>query len=146
MLYLWAAAAVVFILIEAVTVQLVCVWFFVGAAAALGAQCLGAGVGLQIFLFFAVSVILLVLTRPLANKLTHGRREKTNADSMIGREAVILDCVDNIANSGSTRVGGVEWSVKSADGSVIQPGARVRIENIEGVKLVVKSIENADVI
>ena len=62
---IWAAVIVLFGVFEAVTAQLVSIWFVIGAVAALISALLGATVTVQVIIFFAVSVLALVITRPL---------------------------------------------------------------------------------
>lgn len=138
MLIFWVALLIAFIVVEAVTAQMVTIWFAAGAVAAIAAERLGAQVWLQWTVFVIVSVIALIATRPLVRKLTRTRVQPTNADRCIGQTAVVTEEIDNIAATGKVSVNGTVWTARSSDGSVIGKDEKVTVEKIEGVKLIVK--------
>ncbi len=133
----WIALLIIFAVAEAVTVQLVSVWFAVGALAGLIANLCGANVTLQIVIYISVSIVCFIATRPLVKKFTANRIEKTNADRCIGDTAVVVEEINNIEASGQVKVNGNIWTARSLDNSVIPVNARVTVEKIEGVKLIV---------
>lgn len=135
---LWLILLVAFAIVEGVTVSLVSVWFIGGAAAALIAALCGAEVWLQVVLFFGVSIVLLLCLRPLSKRLLKQKKVATNADSNIGKEAIVTEEIDNLQGKGAVKIAGVEWSARSEDGSVIEKDALVRILRIEGVKVCVQ--------
>ena len=135
----WAAALVVFLIVEAVTAGLVSIWFVFGSLVALICAALGAAVWLQIFWFVIVSVATLVLTRPLVKRYVDSRSVATNADRSIGRAAVVTERIDNLAATGAVKLDGVVWTARSTDDAVaIETGERVTVRAIEGVKLIVE--------
>lgn len=135
--YFWIALVVIFCVVESLTMQLVGIWFAGGAFAAAVAELLGVSTAVQTGLFFAVSVILILTTRPLAKKLIHSDRQKTNTDTLVGREIELSETVDNIKETGKATINGVGWTVRSKIGEPIQEGSICTIEKIEGVKLIV---------
>lgn len=135
---LWLILLVAFAIVEGVTVSLVSVWFIGGAAAALIAALCGAEVWLQVVLFFGVSIVLLLCLRPLSKRLLKQKKVATNADSNIGKKAIVTEEIDNLQGKGAVKIAGVEWSARSEDGSVIEKDAVVRILRIEGVKVCVQ--------
>ncbi len=139
MLIFWLVLLILLIVVEAVTAQMVTIWFAAGAAAALVAELLNAQVWLQWVVFIAVSAIALIATRPLVRKLTKTRVQPTNADRCIGQTAVVMQEIDNVAGKGQVYVNGVTWTARSADGSVIGKDEKVTVEKIDGVKLIVKT-------
>ena len=74
----------------------------------------------------------------LAAALLHAVR--TNAAGNIGREAIVTEAIDNLHETGAVRLSGVEWTARSADGSPVAVGTVVRIDAIEGVKLIVTPV------
>ena len=70
----WLALFVILGILEAVTTQLVTIWFAVGALFALGAAAFHAPIWLQCVLFVLVSVCALVLTRPIVRKHLNSRK------------------------------------------------------------------------
>ena len=141
MAIVWIIAAVVFAAAEAATVSLVSVWFVGGALLALGAVFLGWGVPAQLAVFVLTSGALLAIFLPLAKKTTKKRRERTNADRLLGRQVLVTEAVDNLHETGAVRVNGVEWTAKAPSDAVIPVGALVTIERIEGAKLYVAPAE-----
>ena len=77
---IWLVLMVVFIAMEAATVQLISTWFAVGSLAAMIVSLLGAEVWLQILVFFTVSIVLLAALWPLARKHLKPKLVATNAD------------------------------------------------------------------
>lgn len=135
--YIWLAAIIVFLLVEAGTVALVSIWFAGGALLAMIAAALGAGIPVQLTVFVLSSGLLLALMWPLAKKRINGRHVRTNADRLIGREVLVTEQIENLKETGEIKVNGVLWTAVSADGSVIPEGSLVRIERLEGAKVYV---------
>lgn len=138
MVYVWLGLIVAFIAIEAATVNLVSIWFIGGALAGLVCAILGAPALLQWAVFIAVSALLLALLRPVLKKYLRVKPTKTNADRLIGQEALVTEEIDNLRETGAIRVNGVLWTAKSVDDAQISPGTRVVIDRIEGAKVYVK--------
>ena len=136
-IYCWIAAVIAFSVLEGLTVALVSVWFIGGSVAGLIAAACGASVGLQLGVFVAVSAVLLALLRPLAKKYISPRREHTNADRLVGREALVTEPIDNLKELGAVKINGVLWTAKSAGGEPISQGTLVKITRIEGARLYV---------
>ena len=138
---LWLILLIVLLVIEAITVALVSIWFAGGALVALLVALLHAPMGLQVILFLVVSLVLLFFTRPIAVKYFNKDRVKTNAESLIGKQAIVISEIDNLQGIGQATVGGQQWSARSVtDGVTIPVGAVVEIEAIKGVKLMVRDI------
>ena len=76
----WLAATIVFVVVEGLTMGLTTIWFAGGAVIALAASLLGAGIAVQVVLFFVISVVLLISTRKLFVKKLQTGAEKTNVE------------------------------------------------------------------
>lgn len=136
---IWLALLVILLAAEAVTLGLTTIWFAGGALAGFVMAMLGMDLFVQIAVFCAVSILLLVFTRPLAARWLNGNRVKTNAESLIGQTAVVTEAIDNLENRGQVQVRGQFWTARSeSDREIIREGARVKIKKISGVKLIVK--------
>ena len=134
----WVGAVVVFGIVEAATAGLVSIWFVVGAVAALIATQVGVGILAQMVVFLVVSAAALAATRPLVRKLTTGNMVPTNADRVLGAAGKVTETIDNGNSKGAVYVDGKSWTARSVDGTVIPAGTQVRIEDMEGVKLLVR--------
>ena len=138
---IWLGAIVLFVVLEAATTQLVSIWFVAGAVAALIANMCSADLWLQLALFLGVSAIALIATRPLAKKLVMQKKERTNADRVIGMTAVVTEEINNDLGVGLVNVAGAVWSARTADSSIVPRGSSVQIQSIQGVKLIVVPVE-----
>ena len=135
----WLIAMVVLLVIEAVVPGLISIWFALGALAALISALFHAPIWLQIVWFVAVSVIALILTRPLVRKYVNGRITPTNADMVIGKDAVVTEAIDNLHARGAVLLDGKTWTARmDREDETAKTGETVRVLRIEGVKLIVE--------
>ena len=138
---MWLILLACFLVVEAITVGLTTIWFAGGALVAAIASGLGAGILTQWVLFLVISLVLLIFTRPLAVRYMNKGVPKTNVNSLIGERAVVIQKINNLEQSGQVRINDIEWTARTADdGEEIPTGAVVEIEEIRGVKLIVKEI------
>lgn len=140
----WLVAIIVLALIEAGTTQLVAIWFVVGSVGAFIANLFNTPLWVQLIVFVAVSILSLALTRPFLKKYLAVKKVSTNADRYVGETAIVTDAIDNSLAKGQVKVLGSVWTARSADGSVIAQGARVKVEAIDGVKLIVVPVDDED--
>lgn len=138
----WLAIFIVLLIIEIMTMGLTTIWFAGGALLAFLAGIAGFGTGVQIGVFIVVSVLLLILTRPLAVKYFNQERQKTNAESLIGQQALVTEDIDTIKAKGQVEIRGQIWSAKTdePDGK-IPKNTVVVVNGIQGVKLIVRARE-----
>ena len=136
---IWLAVLVVCVGIEIATMGLTTIWFAGGALVSAILAALNAPLWLQIVAFFVVSLILLYLTRPVAVKYFNKDRVKTNVESLIGRQAIVISEIDKLQGIGQVTVGGQEWSARSVKDDVQLPvGSVVVVRSVSGVKLIVE--------
>ncbi len=135
---IWLGILAFLLVVEAITAGLTTIWFAGGALVATIACYAGANLTVQILLFLCVSLVLLIFTRPLAMKYFNKETIQTNANSLIGKKAVVIQEIDNLAQTGQVRINDIEWTARSADDEKIGEGTVVTIEEIRGVKLIVK--------
>ena len=137
---LWVVLMIGFLVVEGLAPGLVSIWFALGALAALIASLLGAQVWLQAVWFVVISVLALVVTRPLAKKYVNSRTQATNADMLIGQECIVTETIDKLHGTGAVSVAGKVWTARTENPEVIiEKGSVAVIERIEGVKLIVKT-------
>ena len=139
----WFILFVIFVVAEIVTAgALVSIWFCFGALAAMFAAMAGMSFTIQMVIFIAVSVVLLIFTKPFAKKLLNGRIEATNAPALIGKYGIVTEEINNIEAAGAVKIDGKIWTARSSDErEIIKDGAEVKILDIQGVKLIVKTGE-----
>lgn len=135
----WLLLMVIFAIVEGVTVGLASIWFAVGALAALLVSLACGNFWVQCLVFVAVSLVTLLLVRPLTAKHFQPRDHiPTNVDSLIGRSGVVTQTIDNLAGTGQVRLGGQVWTARSDSGASIPEGSTVIAVRIEGVRLFVR--------
>lgn len=99
---LWSVLLILFIIAEAITVQLVSIWFAIGSLVALIANFCGANILVQAALFVGVSFAALLLTRPLVKKFSTPKIQRTNIDRIIGERAIVTEEIDNLRAIGAS--------------------------------------------
>ena len=135
----WLVFLIILLIVEIITVGLTSIWFAGGALAALVAAMAGIPPVIQVILFLAVSVTLLIFTRPFALKYVKPHNVKTNYEELIGKEVQITQRIDNREGTGKAVFNGQEWTARSmTDDTVWEAGAVAHVAEIRGVKLLVK--------
>lgn len=139
----WLLLAAIFIVMEIISMGLTSIWFAGGAFVAAIASLCGANLIVQIVLFLAVAIALFAFTRPWAKKFLDTKTEKTNAEALVGQNAVVLEEINNLKSSGRVKINGMEWSARAKDDSVVIPeGFVAHIIEIQGVKLIVERADD----
>ena len=152
MIWLWLGAIVLFGVVELMTDGMVSIWFVAGSLAALFTCMSGwtlgsfSTAGTQVLVFAVVSAVALAASRPFVRRFMQAQPTvATNLDRVLGMVAKVTEAVDNDRSSGAVYVDGKTWTARSADGSVIPAGTQVKVQKIEGVKLLVQFSEKVEV-
>ena len=135
--YVWIAVMIIMAVFEGVTTQLVSVWFVCGALAAAIVSFFVPFFAVQFAVFVGVSLILLLVTKPLVRKAREVKPEPTNADRNIGKIAIVTQEINNTAGTGQVKLGGNTWTARTLDEEIIPEGSEVTVKEISGVKLMV---------
>ena len=138
--WFWLGIAVLCAVIEGMTLGLTTIWFALSAVLMIFVSMFHPPFYLQCLLFALIALLLRFFTRPLALKLLHTKREKTNADSLIGKKALVLQTITEF-EKGQVKINGIVWTAASIGNAEIPAGDECIIEKIEGVTLIVKKIE-----
>ncbi|MCI8609936.1 MAG: NfeD family protein [Firmicutes bacterium] len=137
MAVVWLALALIFLVIEGISIGLTSIWFAAGAFVALLLSLFDAAIWLQIAVFLIVSICLLVFTRKIFVEKLKAGSEKTNVDALIGEEGLVIAEIQPFA-TGQVKVGGQIWTAVGQDtGMSIEKDTLIKVAAIEGVKLVV---------
>jgi membrane protein implicated in regulation of membrane protease activity len=137
----WLALLIIFAGLEGISVGLTSIWFAAGALCALVVALLGGGLWLQIVVFIVVSALCMLAIRPLAKKILTPRVQATNADRIIGQEALVTEDIDDLQGKGAVVIGGVTWTARSGTDQIIPNGTKVKVLRIEGVKVFVETVK-----
>nr|MBD5454814.1 NfeD family protein [Lachnospiraceae bacterium] len=139
MTIMWLGILVILVVIELFTMGLTTIWFAGGALVAALISIPGTPLIVQILFFLIVSILLLYFTRPIAVKYFNRDRTRTNVESLIGRQAIVISEINNVEGIGQVNTGGMEWSARSSYHNIVIPvGAVVTVLGIDGVKLIVE--------
>ena len=134
----WFIIFLVLLGVEFATVNLVTIWFAIGALAAVILSFFVDSVFIQSTTFIVVSLVALILTKPIIKKFNIIQKNPTNSDRFIGREGVIIKDIQ-YNEYGEVKVSGEVWTATSK--SSLKEGTKVVVKDIEGVKLVVEKKE-----
>jgi membrane protein implicated in regulation of membrane protease activity len=136
---IWTIIIVISIIVEALTINLVSIWFAFGALVALISDQMSVPTHIQIILFTVISVIIIAITRPIAKKYLKGRITKTNLDRAIGKHCLVTETITP-DKKGEAKVMGNLWLATSLDNEVIQAGEYGEVVSIEGAHVVLRKI------
>ena len=134
---IWLIVAAVLIVVEIATLGLTTIWFAGGAIVAAVFAVFETYWLVQVIAFAVVSLLLLIFTRPIAQKHLV-KNEKTNVESLIGKSAYVSEAINNAKSQGIAKINGLEWTARSVDNTIIPEGSEVVIQAIDGVKLMVE--------
>lgn len=138
MVGVWIALLIVAVVVEALTAELVAIWFFPAAIVSMILAFCRVDIWIQIPVFLGVGLILIFATRPLCRKFLKSKEDKTNTDLLIGKECIVTEEVNNIAETGEVKLNGLRWSARAEGDGVIPKDTLVTVVRIEGVKLIVR--------
>ncbi len=140
MLWVWLGVFIIALVVEAVTQDLVSIWFSAGAFVSLILSIIdGIPYWVEIIVFVVVSCLTLLLTRPVVKKMLKNQIRQTNADEFIGQKVVALKPISKDA-AGEVKINDVIYQAIIADENSINAFEECQIVAIKGNKLVVKQI------
>lgn len=141
MRWAWAALALALLIAEVFVSGFVLICFAAGAAAGALVAFMGYELIWQVLVFMAVSLITVMLMRPLSVRLTReGGRNTVGIDRVIGRPAIVLIDIDPPQARGRVRIDREEWQAISDDGSLIPAGELVEVLSVEGTRVRVRRL------
>ena len=140
--YFWLIVLIACLVIEACTTQLLTIWFAVGSVGAMIAAALGFGELVQFGVCLALSIVLLILLRPMTRNILRPRQDRTNADRILGQKAIVIETIDDKHDSGQIRLMGQVWTARAVQNDeIISEGETVVVRHISGVKAIVERCE-----
>ncbi len=135
----WFIAFIILIIIELATVNLVTIWFAIGAVAAIISTIFTDSIAIQLIVFGVVSLLSLLITKPLVKKFKKFDVEATNLDRVIGKVGEVTKKISS-NEYGEVKIFGNYWTATSKE--ELDVGERVKVLSIDGVKLIVEKEEN----
>lgn len=143
--FVWLAIALLASILEATTAQLVSIWFVLGSIVSAVSCIFTDNIVIQVGIFLLVSFLAIIITRPFVLKIAKTKVTHTNSDRYIGKIGKVTIEINNQIGQGQINVSGSIWSARSENNAIIPVGAEVKVEKIEGVKLIIKPIQKVEV-
>lgn len=131
----WLVLVIVLSFIEIATVSLVSIWFVASGIVAMILSFFIEDTAVITTIFILLGIFLLIISRPIVNKLKSKDNEKTNLDRIIGESAIVTEDIKK-NEVGEIKVDGKKWSAISKEKCL--KGDTVKILKIDGVKLIVE--------
>ena len=137
----WLVLFVVLALFELVTVNLVSIWFSLGALITTFVSLITDNLMIHLAVFTISSILLLLLTKTFVKKVKKRESIPTNLDRVIGKVGVVTETIEK-DGIGEVKVLGKKWSAYSDKG--VKENSKVKVLSINGVKLKVEEIKESD--
>ena len=141
MTFFWLGLFIILAIFELITINLVSIWFALGALITTFVTLVTDNMMIQLAVFTISSFLLLVLTRSLVKKLKKTKVVPTNLDQVIDKIGVVTEDIEK-NGIGEVKVLGKKWSAYSD--KEIKKDEKVKIISIDGVKLKVEKIKESD--
>lgn len=139
-LYVWLFVTAFALIFEFVTTDMLSIWFAGGGLVALVLSAVGLEWYIQLPVFFAVSLVLLLVFRRLVLKKLNSKEVRTNADMAIGKEFRLLSAI-TFDNVGAIKVNDVVWNAVSFNDMPIPAGTIVIVRELKGNKYIVEPVK-----
>jgi membrane protein implicated in regulation of membrane protease activity len=139
---MWVAVAVMFIIMEMFTAGFFVFWFGLGAGAAATTAMVSDNYALQLVVFLVVSAIGVMYSRKFAARVSSGPIIPSNVDALIGKTGIVVDDILPSTGKGKIRVETEIWRAVSREKTSIELNSEVRIDGVDGVRLIVSKVES----
>ncbi len=138
---IWLGVMIGFLVAEAATTQLYCIWFALGALITAFISFANMSTTTEIIIFLVLSILMLLFTRKFAVQVLKAPKTATNTDSVVGAIGEVTDKLVVITGEGRVLVNGLKWKAQSVNGEDIEAGTHVKILEIRGVTVVVEPVQ-----
>lgn len=141
--YVWIAVLVLSLVSEALTTDLVAVWFFPSSLVAVILAVCGVPWYVQLPVFLVIGIALIIATRPLCKRWLDGKRVKTGTELLLGQTVLVTEEICNMEERGEVKLNGLFWSARAEDPAmIIAVGTQVSVLDIQGVKVIVRPVQS----
>ncbi len=138
---IWIIIAGVCLIGEILTSGFLIFWLSIGALIAMVVSFFVDSIIVQTAVFVISSAILIFATKPFVKKFAKTKDVKTNAYSIIGKNAIVTKDIDSINGKGQIKVDSETWSALGKDDMNIEKGTEVEVLKIDGVKAIVTPVK-----
>ena len=98
-----------------------------------------ANMTVQILSFVIITTLLLIFVRPFVSKFFKTKDYASNSNALIGKVGTVIKDINKDIAPGQIKVAGEVWSAITEENAVITKDTLVKIEGVNGVKLLVKT-------
>ena len=137
--WVWVAVTIICVVIESLSLSLTTIWFGISAFVMVFLAFTPLPFTAQLFIFFVVSFVLLIFTRPVVKQKLNQKKIATNYERIIGQIAVVTKKITAL-DKGSVKINGMEWTAAVKEDITLEEGSKCIIDEIAGVTAYVKSI------
>lgn len=135
----WLVVILICAFLEAITVNLVTIWFIASGVVAMIASIFTDSLLIQTGIFVLLGIVLLITTRRPLQRLVNVQKEKTNLDRIYNMTGVVTEEI--LKNkSGVVKVDGKYWTAVCDEN--IPVDSIVKVLEINSTKLKVKKVED----
>ena len=138
---IWLIIAGVCLIGEIMTTGFLVFWLSIGALLSMIVSFFTDNIIIQTAVFVISSAILIFATKPFVKKFAKTKDVKTNAYSIIGKNAIVTKDIDSINGKGQIKVDSETWSALGKDDMNIEKGTEVEVLKIDGVKAIVTPVK-----
>jgi membrane protein implicated in regulation of membrane protease activity len=136
--WVFVTVGVLLMAMEVITPGFIIMWFGLATIVAAIPVYLGAPTSVVLITFAVTLLILTVFVRRIfTNRLTDKGGSLTNASSLIGQQAVVVETIDPVKATGKVRVRKEVWSAGTKGAETIAVDQIVIVKALDGVKLLV---------
>lgn len=134
----WLIAAGIFFVFEMITVGFLVFWLGIAALITMVVSFFTDSIIIQTAVFVVSSILLIFLTKPFVKKFMNSKDNvATNAYSIIGKNGLVTEDINQTLGTGQVKIDGETWSAKCLDEAFIPKGSTIEVLKIDGVKAVV---------
>jgi len=139
MIYIWLAVFVIAFIVEALTVNLVSIWFSVAALITIALSFIpNIPYWVEIIVFFVLSFAMIIGVKPFVQKHLKPTTTKSNIEEIVGKKGILVKAVEPV-NYGEVKINDIVWSALSENEEETIPSESiVVVVAVQGNKLVVK--------
>ena len=144
-MWMWFGISLALFLVELCTIDLVSIWFaiaslVVGVIAAIFPTL---HIVWQLAIFMVFSAGLFFATRPFVKRfMARKKGQETNLELIVGTTARVTERIENDRDCGAVKIGGLTWTARSTDGSILEIDTLVTVKEIKGNKVIVETTNN----
>lgn len=141
MFLIWIIIGIALLIVEATTVSFISIFFAIGCFVASLVSLVIPSIGAQIVVMCMVSGIGTIFCRNILQKYFEVNKEikPSTINAMLGKTGVVTNIITP-DSMGLVKVEGEIWSATSIDSDTLIQGTNIEVVDIDGVKLIVKSI------